>query len=131
MGDGSKDTILLVDDEPSIAELISDFCSELGFSVHTLTDSKDAFQAAKTLKPSLITLDLQMPHVDGFQLLKNLKADPDTCHIPVIIVSIIAGDAERRGLLSAAQAILTKPINLKRLQDKVTQYVQEKPADRP
>lgn len=123
-----QEKILVIDDEPSIAELISDFCSGLGYSVHTLTTSEKAFDKAKELRPDLITLDLQMPNVDGFELLRRLKEDPDTAHIPVIIVSILAGEAERQGLLSAAQAILTKPINFRKLRDKVSQYVKEKSA---
>jgi CheY-like chemotaxis protein len=120
------DKILVIDDDPSIAELISDFCSGLGYSVHTLTDSTKAVQVVKELKPTLITLDLQMPEVDGFEILKALKSDQDTRNIPVIIVSILAGEAERQGLLSAAQAILTKPINFRKLRDKVDHYVKEK-----
>jgi CheY-like chemotaxis protein len=126
-----EESILVIDDEPSIAELISDFCSGLGYRVHTLTSSENAFDTVKKLKPNLITLDLQMPQVDGFELLKKLKNDPETCHIPVIIVSILAGEAERQGLLSAAQAILTKPINFRKLRDKVSQYVKEKSESNP
>lgn len=121
-----NDIILVIDDDPSIAELISDFCSGLGYSVQTLTDSTRALQAVKELRPILITLDLQMPEVDGFDILKQLKSDEATRSIPVIIVSILAGEAERQGLLSAAQAILTKPINFRKLRDKVDHYVKEK-----
>lgn len=67
-----------------------------------------------------------MPEVDGFDILKQLKSDEATRSIPVIIVSILAGEAERQGLLSAAQAILTKPINFRKLRDKVDHYVKEK-----
>ncbi|MBI4396128.1 MAG: response regulator [Elusimicrobia bacterium] len=123
-----QERILVVDDEPGIAELISDFCSELGYAVCTVTESNKAIAAAKEFKPDLITLDLQMPNVDGFELLKRLKEDPDTSTIPVIIVSILAGEADRQGMLSAAQAILTKPINFRKLRDKVGQYVKEKSA---
>jgi len=121
-------TILVIDDDPSIAELISDFCSGFGYAVHTLTDSQKALGIVKEIKPSLITLDLQMPKVDGFEILKLLKSDAETRNIPVIIVSILAGEAERQGLLSAAQAILTKPINFRKLKDKVDHYVKEKSA---
>jgi CheY-like chemotaxis protein len=120
--------ILVIDDDPSIAELISDFCSGFGYTVQTLTDSQRAIETVKEVKPNLITLDLQMPKIDGFEILKQLKSDPATNQIPVIIVSILAGEAERQGLLSAAQAILTKPINFRKLKDKVDHYVSEKTA---
>lgn len=127
--DQKEGTILVIDDDPNIAELISDFCAGFGYSVKTLTESQKAVETVKELRPSLITLDLQMPKVDGFEILKALKNDAETRHIPVIIVSILAGEAERQGLLSAAQAILTKPINFQKLRDKVDLYVKEKTAD--
>ncbi|HOW27870.1 MAG TPA: response regulator [Elusimicrobiota bacterium] len=117
--------ILVIDDDPSIAELISDFCSEMGYTTQVITDSNQAVEYAKNTKPSLITLDLQMPNVDGFEVLKLLKSTPETQHIPVLIVSILASEAERQGLLSAAQAILTKPINFRKLKDKVDHYMKE------
>ena len=111
--------ILVIDDEAAIAELIGDFCESMGYSVKTVTDSRDALRMAKELQPHLITLDLQMPEVDGFELLRRFKADPDTAGIPVIIVSVLAREVERQGLLSAAQAILTKPIDFRTLRDRV------------
>ena len=128
MDDSSRETILVIDDEPGIADLISDFCSEMGYTVHTLTRGDNALETVKALKPQLITLDLQMPDTDGFELLKALKSDPETAHIPVIVVSILAGEAERQGLLAAAQAILAKPINFRKLRDKVDQYAKDKPS---
>ena len=97
--------ILVIDDESAIAELIGDFFESMGYSVKTVTDSRDAVRMAKEFRPHLITLDLQMPEVDGFELLRAFKADPDTAGIPVIIVSVLAREVERQGLLSAAQAI--------------------------
>jgi CheY-like chemotaxis protein len=121
-----KNSILVIDDDSNMAELISDFCSGMGYRVEVMTESTKAFETAKRLKPQLITLDLQMPGVDGFEVLRQLKDDPDTRNIPVIIVSVVAGDAERQGLLAAAQAIFSKPVNFKKLKDKVDQYVKSK-----
>jgi CheY-like chemotaxis protein len=123
MADASpQPCILVIDDEPGIAELIGDFCEGLGYAVKVVTDSRQAFQAAKDLKPKLITLDLQMPELDGFELLKRFKADPDTADVPVIIVSVLAREVERQGLLSAAQAVLAKPIHFKTLKERVDHY---------
>ena len=114
--------ILVIDDEAAIAELIGDFCESMGYSVKTVTDSRDALRMAKEFRPHLITLDLQMPEVDGFELLRRFKADPDTAGIPVIIVSVLAREVERQGLLSAAQAILSKPIDFRTLRERVDRY---------
>ena len=67
--------------------------------------------------------DLQMPDVDGFELLRRFKGDPETADIPVIIVSVLAGEVERQGLLSAAEAVLAKPINFRSLMDNVGRCV--------
>jgi CheY-like chemotaxis protein len=115
-------SILVIDDDPAIAELIGDFCEGLGHAVKTVTDSRQAFDMAKSLRPRLITLDLQMPNLDGFDLLRRFKADPDTAGIPVIIVSVLAREVERQGLLSAAQAVLAKPIDFQNLKNRVDQY---------
>jgi CheY-like chemotaxis protein len=114
--------ILVIDDEPGIADLIGDFCEGMGYSVRTVTDSRNAFGAAKELKPCLITLDLQMPEVDGFELLRRFKADPETASIPIIIVSVLAREVERQGLLSAAQASLSKPIDFQTFKKRVDAY---------
>ncbi len=121
-----KGVVVVIDDDSNIAELVSDFCAGLGHTVHVVTDSRQAFDKVRELKPNLITLDLQMPNVDGFDVLKKLKEHPDTRDIPVIVLSILAGDAERQGLLAAAQAILTKPINFRKLQDKMNSYFKDK-----
>lgn len=126
MSDDVQNRILVIDDDPNIADLIADFCSGVGYEVDTLNDSVKAVETAKRLRPGLITLDLQMPGSDGFDVLKKLKSDPETRNIPVVIVSILAGEAEREGLLSAAQAILSKPINFRKLRDKLDNYVKNK-----
>jgi CheY-like chemotaxis protein len=118
----AESCILVIDDDPSIAELIGDFCETLGYAVKTLTDSRRAFEQVKALRPRLITLDLQMPELDGFELLKRFKADPETAGIPVIIVSVLAREVERQGLLTAAQAVLSKPIDFQAFKDRVDRY---------
>lgn len=118
----SDPCILVIDDESSIAELIGDFCEGMGYTVKTLTDSRAAFEQAKALRPRLITLDLQMPGLDGFELLKQFKADPVTADIPVIIVSVLAREVERQGLLTAAQAVLSKPIDFQTFKSRVDKY---------
>ena len=120
------ETILIIDDDPNVAELIADFCTNAGYETHILNDSTKAMETITNLKPNLITLDLEMPNVDGFEILRRIKENPETRTVPVIIVSILANEAERKGLLTNAQAILSKPINFKRLKDRVDRYIKNK-----
>ena len=102
--------VLVIDDDPSISELIADFCISVGYEAKTLNDSTQAVAVAKEWGPDLVTLDLEMPGSDGIEVLKNLHGNPDTKHIPVIVVSIVADKAEKDGLLKDAQGVFSKPI---------------------
>jgi len=104
--------ILVVDDERHIVRLIQVNLEREGYQVLTAFDGKDGLQKAKTEKPDLIVLDVMMPYMDGFEVLKNMKADPVTAEIPVIMLTAKAQDADVfRGWSSGVDCYLTKPFN--------------------
>ena len=107
--------ILVVDDDPAIADMIAEFCQGAGFETRTVTHSPDAFQTALEWNPDLITLDLEMPHMDGVEVLRRLQSDPKTAGIPVVVVSVVAKGALERGLLNDARAVFEKPVRLQKL----------------
>jgi CheY-like chemotaxis protein len=107
--------ILVVDDDPAIAEMIAEFCEGAGFETRTVTHSPDAFPTALEWKPDLITLDLEMPHMDGVEVLRRLQSDPRTAGVPVVVVSVVAKGALERGLLKDARAVFDKPVRLQKL----------------
>ena len=108
-----KKRILVVDDDPQMTELLTDFCDGLGYEVITHTDGPSVTAAAQAWKPDLITLDLEMPGKDGLDVLNELRADPATRHIPVIIISVMATEAGIPPDL--VQGVFDKPIAFQKL----------------
>ncbi|HEC62766.1 MAG TPA: response regulator, partial [bacterium] len=102
-------TILVVDDEPEVATMISGFLSTKGYNVIAATSGKEALGLAKSEHPFAITLDIFMPDMDGWEVLQELKQDPDTAHIPVIVVSVT--DDKQTGFALGAVGYITKPVN--------------------
>jgi CheY-like chemotaxis protein len=102
--------ILVVEDEPEIAELIGEFCRILGFQSKILNHGQEVLREAKTYRPNLITLDLMLPDISGLDLLEALRADPRTKDIPVVVISAIASEPDVRHLLHHhCQGVMTKP----------------------
>lgn len=105
-------TILVADDEPNIVELIKIALQRHGYEIKVAYDGEEALAKAKEFKPDLILLDLMMPKVDGYEVLRQLRGDPDLLlqRIPVIIISAKKMEEDRKkGLEWGAQQYLTKP----------------------
>jgi signal transduction histidine kinase/DNA-binding response OmpR family regulator len=102
-----KKIILAIDDNPEAIDII---CKYLGdeYSVVGLLGGDDAVAKAKQIKPMAITLDIMMPRKDGWEVLRELKNDPDTQDIPVIILSIV--DDQRMGFSLGAAEYILKPV---------------------
>jgi PAS domain S-box-containing protein len=99
--------VLVVDDEKDSRDLMAHYLEDFGCRVYTATNGEEGLTAAKDFRPDLITLDLMMPGMTGWEVLKQLKADRDLRQIPVVVVSIVAG--EGRGRLLGAVDLVTKP----------------------
>ena len=101
--------VLVVEDDPAAAKLLSIYLMEAGFSVEVAADGDAGFEKAKNLRPALITMDILIPKTDGWELLTRLKADQATASIPVVVVSII--DERGRGFSLGAADYLLKPVD--------------------
>jgi CheY-like chemotaxis protein len=99
--------VLVVDDEKDSRDLMAHYLEEFGCQVISATDGLEGLAAARVHRPDLITLDLMMPGMTGWEVLKALKEDRELRHIPVVVVSIVA--AEGRGRLLGAVDLVTKP----------------------
>jgi PAS domain S-box-containing protein len=99
--------VLVVDDERDSRVLAQHYLEEFGCQVLTASGGEEGIAAALEHRPDLITLDLLMPGLNGWDTLKRLKSDPDTRSIPVVIISVVAG--EGRGRLLGAVDLITKP----------------------
>ena len=109
----STDCVLVIDDDATARELISDHLKAEGFSVVTAVGGLEGLKFAKELRPTAITLDVMMPDLDGWSVLAALRQDPELAEIPVIMVTIV--DEHRRGIALGAAGYLTKPIDRERL----------------
>lgn len=104
--------ILAVDDERHIVRLVEVNLQRAGYEVVTAYDGREALEKVKAENPDLVVLDVMMPYMDGFEVLKHLKADPTTAEIPVIMLTAKAQDADVfRGWQSGVDCYLTKPFN--------------------
>lgn len=112
--------ILVIDDDPNVRDLISRTLQKEGFDVHTASDGIQGIDIARELQPDVITLDVMMGGVDGWQVLSQIKDDDALRHIPVIMVTMV--DDKKRGFALGASDYLTKPIDRRRLTDLLRHY---------
>jgi len=103
--------ILIVDDVPANTRLLEARLSSEYYQVATAQDGFEAIRLAISWQPDLILLDVMMPDMDGFEACRRLKANPETLHIPVVMVSALDDPAERlQGLEAGADDFLPKPV---------------------
>ena len=118
--DPKKVKILVVDDIPLNVLLVKKMLQPLGFDTSEAEDGVVAMEKIGAEKPDLILLDLMMPRMDGFEVLRRLRASDDTKSIPVIILSALnSNDDVAKGISMGAEDYITKPIIMDRLQSSV------------
>jgi CheY-like chemotaxis protein len=105
--------VLVVEDDMHIATVLQTYLEADGYRVELAGDGHEAIQAARTLMPFAITLDISLPKLDGWSVLNALKREPSTAQIPVVVVSIV--DNRDFGLVLGATDYLVKPIDHERL----------------
>jgi two-component system alkaline phosphatase synthesis response regulator PhoP/two-component system response regulator VicR len=107
-----KKKILVVDDERHIVRLVQVNLEKAGYEVVTASDGVEALEKVPAENPDMIVLDVMMPRMNGFDVLKKLQADPATQEIPVIMLTAKAQDADIfKGWSSGVSSYLTKPFN--------------------
>ncbi|MDX2456546.1 MAG: response regulator [Gammaproteobacteria bacterium] len=113
-------TILVIDDDPEALEIIERFLAKDGFSVITAGSGEQGLRLARECQPAAITLDVMMPGMDGWSVLRVLKADPELHRIPVIMLTMI--DDQTRGYSLGAVDYLTKPVDRELLHKTLSRY---------
>lgn len=107
-----KPKILVVDDEPMNVELFDAYLSEYYYIIKAY-DGTEALLKVETTNPDLILLDIMMPGKNGYEVCKQLKDDPKTMFIPIIIVTALKEKDDRiKGLEAGADDFLSKPIDI-------------------
>ncbi|MEO7822317.1 MAG: response regulator, partial [Gemmatimonadaceae bacterium] len=102
-------TVLIVENDQNFAKVLLDMARDKGFKGVVELDGEAGLTAAREVRPDAITLDVDMPGMNGLEVLDRLKRDPETRHIPVHIISGV--EQKREGLKAGAMAYLTKPVS--------------------
>ncbi|MFI5271984.1 MAG: response regulator [Ktedonobacterales bacterium] len=114
MGSGGKPyTVLIVDDNAELLEFITDTLHELGeYTVVTASDGVEALQRYYTTQPDCLVIDVKMPRLDGYQLVRALRGDATSAQTPLIMLSAMAQDRDQlAGMLAGADQYLLKPVD--------------------
>ena len=108
---GNAPLVLVVEDDPRIQELLTDVLIGNGYRVDATDSALGAAALVRRLRPDIVLLDLGLPYRSGAHVLNEIKVDPLTCNVPVVILSAMAEtlSPERR---AQADAVLSKPIRL-------------------
>lgn len=117
-------TILVVDDSATVRKFVSVSLSMQGFNVITACDGMDALEKLPAQNVDLVITDLNMPHMDGFELIKSLRESPLYQDIPVIILTSLSdGASKERSEILGVHSYLQKPFSLEKIQYEVSKYL--------
>jgi signal transduction histidine kinase/DNA-binding response OmpR family regulator len=118
-GPGGKD-VLVIEDDPSAVRLLRTYLESDGYGVRLASDGQSGIADARANPPAAIILDILLPGTDGWEVLRELKADPDLRDVPVIIVTVV--DERGLGLALGAVDYFLKPVDRAALLDRLSRY---------
>lgn len=122
--DLSKYKVLAVDDIPLNLLLVQKMLSKFNFQIKTASNGKNALLSVAQEKPDLILLDLMMPEIDGFEVIRRLRGNPDTTGIRIVILSALnSGEDVVKAFDLGADDFITKPIIMEKLLDCVMKQI--------
>ena len=117
-------TILIVEDEPKNMTLTRDMLKISGYETIEAVDGRQGVEKAKSAKPNLILMDIMMPKMDGYAACLEIKADPATKNIPVIMLTAVGYDLNKRlAKQMGADGYVTKPFSRQQLVDAITLFL--------
>ena len=124
-------TVLVVDDDPVILKLLEVNFEMEGFTVLVARDGVEGVEVARSEQPDLVVSDIMMPKKSGLELVTDLKGDPSTSDIPIILLSAKAQNADvRSGLDAGADDYVTKPFEPLDLVDRVNRLLEARASKR-
>jgi PAS domain S-box-containing protein len=100
--------VLVVDDDPNVADMLRQFLPESDFSLESALDGLASLRAIEAHRPDILLLDLLMPNLDGFDVIERLRANPQTCDLPVIVISAKDLTAEEAACLKETVTVVMK-----------------------
>lgn len=119
--------VLVIDDDVAVSELIDRTLSAEGFEINVINNAGEAINESKTWQPDVILLDVMMPQVDGWTVLKELKQDSELATVPVIMMTVV--DNYEMASTLGADGFVIKPINRTKLKKAVTQCLRSSEAE--
>lgn len=119
-----KQTILVIDDEPHNLRLMLEYLEEHNFRVLVSQDGESGLQRARYAKPDLILLDVILPDIDGYELCRQLKADPETHAIPVIFLTVLMLPEDKvKAFALGGVDYVNKPVQWEEVLARVTSHM--------
>jgi len=127
MAEETSKKILVVDDEPDVASLLTLMLKSQGYDVITARDGQEALEKARNQNPDLILLDVMLPKMDGYKVARMLKFDENFSHIPIILLTAKIQEKDRQtGLEMGANDYVTKPFDTGSLLSKIKEMLPKK-----
>jgi two-component system cell cycle response regulator DivK len=116
--------ILVVEDHEDSRQILHDLLSSRGYDLVEAGDGEQALAMAEDRRPALILMDVQIPLLDGYEVTRRLKANPELCGIPIIAVTsyALSGD-ESKARAAGCNAYVSKPYSARKLLAKIEEYV--------
>ena len=120
-----KGTLLIIDDTPELVRLLLNFLTKAGFEVLIAQDGQRGIERAQQFQPDLILLDVKMPHMDGFEVCRQLKLNERTRSIPIIFMTAVAHETadKLKGFEMGAADYITKPIQYEEVLARVSTHL--------
>jgi two-component system cell cycle response regulator DivK len=116
--------ILVVEDQEDNRRIMRDLLASAGYEVIEAVTGEDGVTAAETHRPDLILMDIQLPGLDGYEATRQIKANPDLEHIPIIVVTsyALSGD-DVKAFEAGCNAYVSKPFSPRQLLAKIREYL--------
>ena len=112
--------ILVVEDNPAFQRLLALALSEAGYEVIVANDGADGLKKAREYHPQLIILDIMLPGMDGYEVCRYMRSDPQLANLPILMLTAKAGPRdEQEGFRAGADDYLTKPVDLSELMQRI------------
>jgi DNA-binding response OmpR family regulator len=116
--------ILIVDDQPEVCDVMQRLFKAMGWSSHCLTDPRTVHDAVRHERPDVVLLDVMMPELDGFGVLRAIRTDPETATTPVVMYSAVNDEKTvDRALGAGADDYIVKGTPFRQIRDRVGLYV--------
>jgi twitching motility two-component system response regulator PilH len=118
--------ILIIDDSPTDVRVFTTLLEKTGFKVTSASNAEDGIEMVKSIRPDLVIMDVIMPGMNGFQATRTLNRDPETSHVPILIITTKSMETDRVwGLRQGARDFVTKPVSEKELLSRIRKLLAE------